>query len=786
MKTRMISRVSALLATSCIAAVGCAAHAQSAAPQPDANAGIADIVVTATRRAERLQDVPVSVTAVTKDAVTRQNVRDLGDLPKLVPGLTLNYGTQPGNFSINLRGIGTLTNGIAVESDVAVVIDDVPAGFQAAAFKDLVDIERVEALKGPQSTLFGKSAISGVLNIVTQAPTDHLTGHVTALVTDDHEWRVGGTVSGPLSDTVKARITASYNSWDGNVDNLTTGQKMNGSKGLTITGKMQWDPTSNLSVSLAPRYNHSDINCCVTPINKLTTGLYYQGITQLPASTVLAGINYNDPYNSKVRNDIRAGGDAFSWGGTLRASYNIDGGLLPGATVTYIGSYDHYVMRDYQDVDATDSHFLLYYPVATPSGIDSGAALYGQFRVRSTTQELRVTSPSGPFRYVFGLWYAHNDLYRDLDRGPVLQRVHYTATSNNTNYSFYTDLALDVSPKFTLVGGFRLNRQTINYDYQNFTAATPFHLNGGASDNAITGKMGVQYRITPNNMVYATYSTGYKGQAYDLSSVFNATIAAQQPVSPETAHNYEIGFKNSFFDRKLTLNTALFWTDYFGFQTSSITVLPNGFPLAYLQSVGHLRTRGAEVEFNARPTSRFSINGSAAYTDAKILDYPAGPCYPGQATVTLSSNSAVPAPGQCGLLPSGSTIQNLSGARLNNAPVFKFNIGALYELPVGEARKASLSVNYRWQDDVNYSLNTNPTTIQPAYGIVDASLGLSLAGGKYKFSAFVNNLFNKHYAVNLYDSASGFSAPGVTARGTMWQPARDAWRYVGVRFDASF
>src|SRR5689334_15382051 len=168
---------------------GQTANADAAAgPAPVASAslqsqdeGVGDIVVTATKRSERLQDVPVSVTAITSDTLERQNVRELQDITKLVPGLTITYGSQPGNFSINMRGIGTFSNGIAVESDVAVVIDDVPIGFQAAAFKDLIDVERVEALKGPQSTLFGKSAIAGVLNITTQAPsTDRLTGHASS------------------------------------------------------------------------------------------------------------------------------------------------------------------------------------------------------------------------------------------------------------------------------------------------------------------------------------------------------------------------------------------------------------------------------------------------------------------------------------------------------------------------------------------------------------------------------------------------------------------------------
>src|SRR5882757_7499957 len=136
------------------------AEAQVAAAEGAGNLQLEEVTVTATRRSERLQDVPVSVTALTSAVLDRSNVRELGDLVKLAPGLVIGYGTQPGNFSISMRGIGTFSNGIAVESDVAVVIDDVPVGFQAEAFTDLIDVERVEVLRGPQSTLFGKSAIA--------------------------------------------------------------------------------------------------------------------------------------------------------------------------------------------------------------------------------------------------------------------------------------------------------------------------------------------------------------------------------------------------------------------------------------------------------------------------------------------------------------------------------------------------------------------------------------------------------------------------------------------------
>jgi iron complex outermembrane receptor protein len=756
--------------------------APATADQATQNNGVADIVVTATRRSERLQDVPVSVTALTSDVLERQNVRDLTDLTKLVPGLTINYGSQPGNFSINMRGIGTLSNGIAVESDVAVVVDDVPVGFQAAAFKDLIDVERIEALKGPQSTLFGKSAIAGVLNIVTQAPTDDWTGRVTGLVTGDHEWRLGGTIAGPITDNLKVRLTAARNTFDGNVENLTTGERLNGSKGFTVTGKLQWDPTDRITVSFQPRFNHTDATCCVSPITSLTPGLFYQGITQLPESTVLAGIPVNDLANVKVRNDFRAGGDSRTFGGTVHAGYTLgDGQLLPGATLTYIGSYDNYRMNDYQDIDGTDVPFLLYYPVAAPSGIDSGARIKGSFHARSTTQELRLTSPGGErLRYTFGLWYARNSLDRMLDRGPVLQFIRYLATSHNENYSFYSDLAYDLTPKLTLIGGFRLNRQDIDYTFDNYTAAKPIHLANADSDNAITGKVGAQYHLTRDNMFYATFSTGYKGQAYDLVSTFNAAEAAAGPVKPETAKNYEIGSKNSLFDHRLIFNTTLFWTDYKGFQTSVQSFLPDGTYLTFLNSIGRLRTRGVEVDMIARPTRRLQLNASGAYDDAKIIDFPFGPCFGGQ----TAAQGCVPDP-RTTVNPN--KIQNLDGKRLNNAPAFKFNVGSEYDFPVGASPLGGfVTVNYRWQSDINFSLNQDPITVEKAYGVLDASVGATADKGRYKLTVFVNNLLDKHYAVGLGNTTSGFSAPGVVAAGTNWQPARDSFRYAGVRLDAGF
>jgi iron complex outermembrane receptor protein len=253
------------------------------------------------------------------------------------------------------------------------------------------------------------------------------------------------------------------------------------------------------------------------------------------------------------------------------------------------------------------------------------------------------------------------------------------------------------------------------------------------------------------------------------------------PVKPETAKNYEMGTKNSLFDRHLYLNATLFWTDYFGFQTSVTSFLPDGTFLTFLNSVGHLRTRGLEMDFLGKVSNRLSFNGSAALMDAKVVDFPFGPCYSGQ---TLAQG--------CFLDPRVTTnpgrVQDLGGKRLNNAPKYKFNVGSQYDVPLGGSSDwgAFVTANYRWQSKINFALSQDPVTVQDAYGVFDASIGLAAEDGKYKASLFVNNLFDKRHAVGIGNTTSGFSAAGVTGFGTNWQPARDAFRYLGLRLDANF
>ena len=216
-----------------------AAHAQAdtaaavAAPQDDADAG--EIVVTAQKRSERLQDVPLAVTAVTGEGLADRQINDTTALVKAVPSLTFQQGAHPANTTFRIRGVGTALFGQGVESSVAVVVDGVPLVRQAQALSDLADIERIEVLRGPQGTLFGKNASAGLINIVTARPTSTLQGNGDVTIAERGEYRVKGTVSGPLSDTLRARISGFYNDVEGPAYNVTRKERVNGQSGWGVT-----------------------------------------------------------------------------------------------------------------------------------------------------------------------------------------------------------------------------------------------------------------------------------------------------------------------------------------------------------------------------------------------------------------------------------------------------------------------------------------------------------------------------------------------------------------------
>ncbi|GGY45412.1 TonB-dependent receptor [Pseudoduganella albidiflava] len=768
-----------------------AAHAQ------EGDGGkLESVVVTANKRVQNLQDVPASITVLGDAVLQRSNVRELDDLPSLSPALTLSYGTQPGNFSINMRGVGTFSLGIGVEADVAVIVDDIPLGMQANAFKDLADVHRIEVLKGPQSTLFGKSSIAGALNITTKPIGGPVKTSATLLATNDHEWRAGVSVSGAVSDTFRMRIAASKTDYDGTLDNLTTGGRLNGSKGDNLNAKFEWQPLDNLTFTLSPRYNRTEKFCCTTAFTSMTPGGLYRNAPQLPQSVVLRDIHIA-PGNRGVRNDYPTGGKFRDWG----VGFKVDYGLAAGHTLSSISSYGKYHMDDYQDNDATDIDILQYLTLqdGSPTGMHGGLYQYGQFNVKSTTQEFRLTSPDqGTVRYVVGLWYGKNDLNRELAKAPLIFNygTNYGADAWNVNKAVYGQGTWDLRPDTSLIVGARWNDEDTGYNYRRYTvppqafALTEFYTKSD-SNSSKTWKLGLEHRLTRDAMVYGTVSTGHKGVAYDLTSGFTAALAAKPAVPPETARSYELGWKQSLWDNRAMFSMALFRTEFRNFQQSAGFFDYDGIFRTALNSLGGLRTQGLEVEGSVRATPRLQLNGSFAYTEATITEFRNGPCYN---VLNAAGTAATPGPG-CFQSPefNNTNVQDLAGKTLPNAPKVKLNLGGQYDVPLASLPfNAFISGTTRFQSRTQYSLNQDPMTIQGAYAISNLSVGATDKRGRWKASLFVNNLFDKRYAAGLNNSiANGTWSPKApnaprAVNTTEWLPPRDWHRYFGVRADMTF
>jgi iron complex outermembrane receptor protein len=781
------------------ALLACAAQAQEAPPRD--NGKLESVIVTANKRAQNLQDVPASITVLGDAVLQRSNVRELDDLPALSPALTLSYGTQPGNFSINMRGVGTYSLGIGVEADVAVIVDDIPLGMQANAFKDLADVYRIEVLKGPQSTLFGKSSIAGALNITTKPIGGPIKTSATVLATNDDEWRAGVSVSGAVSDSFRMRIAASKTDYDGTLNNLSTGGKLNGSKGDNLNAKFEWQPVDNLTFTLSPHYNRTEKFCCTTAFTSMTPGGLYRNAPQLPQSVVLAGIDIH-PSNRDVRNDYPTGGKFRDWGSGLKIDWNFaDGGPLAGHTLSSISSYSKYHMDDYQDNDATDIDILQYLtlPDGSPTRMHGGIYQYGVFNVKSTTQELRLTSPDkGVLRYVLGLWYGDNDLNRELAKVPLIANygTNYGADAWNTNKAVYGQGSWDFRPDTSLIAGARFNDEDTGYRFRRYTvppqafAQTEYYTRSD-SNSSRTWKLGLEHRLNPDAMVYGTLSTGHKGVAYDLTSSFSAALAAKPAVAPETARNYELGWKQSLWNNRAMFSLAAFRTNFRNFQQSAGFFDYDGIFRTALNSIGGLRTEGLEVEGSARVTPQLQLNGSLAYTKATIQEFRNGPCYN---VLNAAGTAAVPGPG-CYQSPefNNTNVQDLAGKTLPNAPRVKLNLGGQLDLPLAALPfNGFVSATTRLQSRTQYSLNQDPNTIQGAYGITNLTLGAAEKKGRWKASLFVNNLFDKRYAAGLNSSiANGTWSPKapnlpLAVNTTEWLPPRDYHRYVGLRGDVTF
>lgn len=731
-----------------MAAADPASEARPAADgEAETKAATSDAIVvttTAQKRFENLQRVPLAVQVITPAELNAHGVRHFQELPKVSPSLFIRGAEKPINANVSIRGVGTMAYSVGVESSTAVTVDGAAVAFIPRVYMDLPDVAQIEVLRGPQSTLYGKAASAGLIKIMTVQPTDdfHVRGNAT--VTTDSEYATNLSVTGPLSETLGYVVSVGYSNWDGNVRNLFNNKKTNGRETFHARAKLRWKATPDLTFTLSG--NYLDGKATVgRPFVNVAQDAQLRGIAGQTSAVIFPGVRIG-PKNQDVSNNFYAH-TAFSGGGALlRSELN-----LGRMNILSLTSYDRFNAPDNQDWDDTSA--------TIPQGSNT---LTGRFRSRLFTQELRLLSPGDDaFRYALGLYFADAAFDRPLTRGPVYQLSRWNGTSGSRQIAAFGQVDWEFVPRLTATAGLRVQNERVKYTFEDFIANARFA--GHASDDALTYRAGLTYQATPDVMFFGSYSTGYKGQTYDLSTGFDQARADAGPIKPERSQDREVGARMQFLERRVTLNVTLFDTDYQGLQAQTVEILPDGGARYRLTNVGRFNTRGVEVDAAARLARDLSIQGAVTYLDAKYTSFPNAPCFPLQTV----AQGCVGNPGR----------MDLSGKRAPQSPRWKGNWSVDYTPSVGPHLQGIAQVSGEHQTSLSF-VTGDPETFQPGVSIFNIRLGVRDTTRGWDLTAFVNNVLDTQYYSSLVNSAGGFG----NRLATQAVLPRDFRRYAGLRF----
>ena len=703
-----------------VIAAACAGALLSPVAFAQADYALEEIIVTATKRSQNLQDVALAVTALSGESLAASRISRSEDLVNLSPSLTFQSGGSDNGSSYNIRGIGTQSFSSGVEPSIAAVVDGVILGRSGMAFTELLDVKRVEILRGPQGMLFGKNASGGVVHIVSNDPSDIFEASIGGkhMVSGTDEYSVNAMVSVPLTDSLGIRAAGYTTDRDGHIENVATGRDVNGRKSEGGRVKLNWQASDNLSLKWTSDYSEKSGECCQPqPRSATPTEAYFLG--DLVASEDNKSISVSgDLYNSTR-----------SWGHSAELNWDIG-----GYSLTSISAYRDYQSSANQDVDGTTNTLL-----------DINA---GQSNQTQTTQEIRLASPQDQkLTYVVGAYYFDQSMGRDFERvyndnfGTYVPSFpgltfgsQYQADVDSTSYSGFGQLEYSMADDLRLIAGARYTNESLDFEFERSATAGAYapivanqaQYSDSTSDDDFSLKVGAQWDINDDVMSYVTFTEGYKGPAFNV--IFEMTPATTQPVEAETSEAFEIGIKSTLLDRRLMVNAALFQSTYENFQAQAQDASSSVFTLL---NAGEVRTRGLELDFVAQPMEALYITGGIALVDAEIVDFAGGPCSPRQ--LAADENSCA----------SGS--QDLSGKSLPFSPDTKLNLAIEYQMALGASHQVTPRLAYRWQDDIFFAMDQDQEKAQKAYGVFDLGITLRSNDDRYSATVFVDNVTDEAY-----------------------------------------
>jgi len=775
-----------------------AATASSSEAQIDDEASRGEvIIVTARRRQETAQAVPLAISVIKADSIESTGNFNVVKLQQVAPTLQV-YSSNPRNTSVNIRGLGVpfgLTSD-GFEQGVGIYVDDVYNSRVAAATFDFLDVQQVEVLRGPQGTLYGKNTTAGAINITTNQPTFDFEGRAELTLGNLNLKQAKAAVSGPLSDKVAARIAIASTSRRGTIYNVATGRWINEQDNQGIHAQLLFQPSDDLSITLSGDYSKQDPYGFGTSFVRVGTTQralsrqYDALVAAVNAARATAGIA---PYAVPSRNvydrltDIDAALQAGNkiGGASLRVKWKLGSGTLTSITAWRFWDWKPQNDRDF-------------------SGLSIVSASNNPSQQNQYSQEFRYNYSGDKLDFVVGLFgFKQRIDTQGLERqGSDASRWSLTGaqaanasilsglTANNTQYlksesaALYGQLSYKLTDQLTIQPGLRLNydkkegfyNRVVTTGAGTVISCTPAPTSGtdlaaqcgiyqpqttspAASKWNVSYDLNLNYKVARDVLVYATYAKSFKTLGINQNGLplttANVPDLTASTVKPESVNHFEIGFKAQFWDRRATFNLAAYLTEIKDFQ-ATVNGGQFGTVRGYLANAEKVRSQGIEADFKIRPSDRLTAYINGAYTDAKYVSFKNAPCPPelsGGTFVAADGSQAPGAPGVAGGLSPRSC--DISGQQLPGVSKWSFAYGAEYNVPAklfGKEGQVYFGVDGNYRSDWNSNASPSIYTKVDGYALTNFRAGFR--GDGVDVFGWVRNAFDVNY-IELLQVAPG-------------------------------
>jgi iron complex outermembrane receptor protein len=754
---RLLSLGATALAGGCLVSTAAWAQSQPPRPQPAKASArdparqnqVEEIVVTAEKRAEGLQNVANAITAVSGATLERASVTQVGDLTQLSP--SLQFGTRSTNVFIALRGIGQAGQDIGSQSGVTVSLDGVPLLNQFMLNPAFLDVERVEVLRGPQGTIAGRNATGGAINVYSKAPTGGTDGDIAFTAGNYDRLGVKGYFNTSLSDDLSARVSFQREEAEGWLKNAYIGKRNDDTDLTEVRGQLLYKPTDSLSVRALVDFTHdrSDPSFAML-LGRADPSMPM--VTELPTypypKNNLGDLTFyfNEP-NHRDAKDYRA---------AVIAKWDLNSDVSLTSTTGFIR---HDIALTDVDVDATPA----------PSARFDLIGIYS----KQWTQEFTLTANLGERAdLVAGALYMHGDSSEPLYLSvPGFNNyLVYLPEEKLDSYAAYAQFRYNLTDKFRATLGGRYTTDVKSYQEQASVAGFPLDHADKATFSAFTPRFVLDYTPTDDTLFYASVARGFK------SGGFNTLGDVTLPVNrfnPEYVWNYEVGAKAMMFDRRLRMGLTAFYADYTNLQ-QTVFRLNDATQVRFprVENSSQAKIKGVEFEAEATPVTGLRLSGAVTYLDARFGFFCNNdPLYPNLPT----SPSCVGVTRDGEPLPPGAI--QLQGNKLAQAPDWQFNTSAQYSFPISSDFDLTARVDYKWQSRVFFDIYNNPQNSQPSYGLVNASLEVATRDRGWSLMAWIRNATDERYI----SQASAGSGANAAIAGSIGMP-----RMFGLTLDRHF